>query len=392
MLNPQLVKPYILHEDLQVVNFAIKYFSESYLYDEELLPLVLKRLRKVKSGETFYIHHAYDFPHTPNTLSDIMDLMNSNLVDAQTQIHLSQILLNADTRLLESILLDLSAYSDKLAQAAKEKIELAKCPDEQLVELFGTFIEQATDKYYNEIDVRYGESLVKHIARRGSISENYVLDTLASFHPDNSYGYKAIFYSKLAGEMRLASAIPFLNNFMSWDEDVLPDVASKALIKIGSEDVIHQVADLFASQSDGYYRLFASDIFGHIKSTSSEDALCKLLEQEEDVSIATMLADGLCQLGSRSAIPIVLKQIQDGYDSQVLDLRESLYVNCILNEVDLPEFGDWKRAFQKEDQEWKRRSAGFFGTQITNKETKIGRNDPCTCGSGKKYKKCCGAN
>jgi len=23
---------------------------------------------------------------------------------------------------------------------------------------------------------------------------------------------------------------------------------------------------------------------------------------------------------------------------------------------------------------------------------KIGRNDPCTCGSGKKYKKCCGKN
>lgn len=23
-------------------------------------------------------------------------------------------------------------------------------------------------------------------------------------------------------------------------------------------------------------------------------------------------------------------------------------------------------------------------------ETKIGRNDPCPCGSGKKYKKCCG--
>jgi SEC-C motif-containing protein len=24
-------------------------------------------------------------------------------------------------------------------------------------------------------------------------------------------------------------------------------------------------------------------------------------------------------------------------------------------------------------------------------ENKIGRNDPCTCGSGKKYKKCCGS-
>ena len=28
----------------------------------------------------------------------------------------------------------------------------------------------------------------------------------------------------------------------------------------------------------------------------------------------------------------------------------------------------------------------------TVKKVKIGRNDPCPCGSGKKYKKCCGAN
>ena len=26
------------------------------------------------------------------------------------------------------------------------------------------------------------------------------------------------------------------------------------------------------------------------------------------------------------------------------------------------------------------------------KSEKIGRNDPCLCGSGRKYKKCCGAN
>ena len=28
---------------------------------------------------------------------------------------------------------------------------------------------------------------------------------------------------------------------------------------------------------------------------------------------------------------------------------------------------------------------------IVREEPKINRNDPCTCGSGKKYKKCCGA-
>jgi uncharacterized protein YecA (UPF0149 family) len=29
--------------------------------------------------------------------------------------------------------------------------------------------------------------------------------------------------------------------------------------------------------------------------------------------------------------------------------------------------------------------------QVVRSGEKIGRNDPCTCGSGKKYKKCCGA-
>ncbi len=44
-------------------------------------------------------------------------------------------------------------------------------------------------------------------------------------------------------------------------------------------------------------------------------------------------------------------------------------------------------------------SEGFAGGEvkkpankpIVNKGTKVGRNDPCPCGSGKKYKKCCGA-
>ena len=29
-------------------------------------------------------------------------------------------------------------------------------------------------------------------------------------------------------------------------------------------------------------------------------------------------------------------------------------------------------------------------TILTNPDKKIGRNEPCPCGSGKKYKKCCG--
>jgi len=29
---------------------------------------------------------------------------------------------------------------------------------------------------------------------------------------------------------------------------------------------------------------------------------------------------------------------------------------------------------------------------VKRKNAKVGRNDPCPCGSGKKYKQCCGRN
>ena len=47
--------------------------------------------------------------------------------------------------------------------------------------------------------------------------------------------------------------------------------------------------------------------------------------------------------------------------------------------------------FRREDGKWV-----FFDGELVpqapyvRKEAKIGRNDPCPCGSGKKYKKCCG--
>ncbi len=38
-----------------------------------------------------------------------------------------------------------------------------------------------------------------------------------------------------------------------------------------------------------------------------------------------------------------------------------------------------------------RRGEGFTPDQFPYGSRKIGRNEPCSCGSGKKYKKCCGA-
>ena len=38
------------------------------------------------------------------------------------------------------------------------------------------------------------------------------------------------------------------------------------------------------------------------------------------------------------------------------------------------------------------RPHGFTNSTFVRASPKVGRNDPCPCGSGKKYKKCCGLN
>ena len=48
-------------------------------------------------------------------------------------------------------------------------------------------------------------------------------------------------------------------------------------------------------------------------------------------------------------------------------------------------------SFVKEADGWKFEDGELVGeTPIVREEPKVGRNDPCPCGSGKKYKKCCG--
>ena len=47
--------------------------------------------------------------------------------------------------------------------------------------------------------------------------------------------------------------------------------------------------------------------------------------------------------------------------------------------------------FQKQDGDWKFKEGQIHGAQpVKRLEPKVGRNDPCSCGSGKKFKKCCG--
>ena len=59
----------------------------------------------------------------------------------------------------------------------------------------------------------------------------------------------------------------------------------------------------------------------------------------------------------------------------------------------IPEIVEADRALEKELREWPRTNPTdvIYDKPAPVRVVKIGRNEPCPCGSGKKYKKCCGA-
>ena len=71
--------------------------------------------------------------------------------------------------------------------------------------------------------------------------------------------------------------------------------------------------------------------------------------------------------------------------------KEKLYKNMVDAKADwLYELPQWDSIFSKEKQKELYLEQKKSGTIV--KGPKVGRNDPCPCGSGKKYKKCCGKN
>ncbi len=69
--------------------------------------------------------------------------------------------------------------------------------------------------------------------------------------------------------------------------------------------------------------------------------------------------------------------------------KETLYKNMVDAKADwLYELPQWETIFDEETRKKLYLEQKKSGTVVVGK--KVGRNDPCPCGSGKKYKKCCG--
>ncbi len=153
--------------------------------------------------------------------------------------------------------------------------------------------------------------------------------------------------------------------------------------KVGKTQLQKMWADYFELEK-GIYAQLLQDPDEVVRGTVKE------LADKYQVSIMTMTGflDGI---NDSLVEPNPIEEMEEDTEVNLGFDKERLYKNMVAADADwLYNLEEWNDIFDEETRKelYKEQKAS---TTIV-KGAKIYPNDPCPCGSGKKYKKCCGRN
>ena len=132
----------------------------------------------------------------------------------------------------------------------------------------------------------------------------------------------------------------------------------------------------------GIYEKLLSNPKEVVKGTVKE------LAEKYEVEVLTMVGflDGI---NDSLKVPNPIEEMDENTEVNLGYDLETLYKNMVEAKADwLYEPPQWNSIFSEEKRKELYKEQKKSGTVV--KGPKIGRNDPCPCGSGKKYKHCCG--
>ena len=160
-----------------------------------------------------------------------------------------------------------------------------------------------------------------------------------------------------------------------------------------------QWLDLMEGQTDETFEAFWKEysetetrVYAHILESKEPRLTGKFSELtakfEADPVIFMGFLDGI-QASLNN--PFELDAVTEDTDIDLDIDFEKLYFNMLKADADyLYTLKAWEGIFSED--KIMQIIKDFKRSKIVHKEKEPGRNDPCPCGSGKKYKKCCGAN
>ncbi len=435
-LSETKIKESILDPDLEIRQRAIRFFSKSYSTDRSIMPLVIKAVETFGRQDAYHlIGLSRDLPQTEETIAWIINELNDEQSDQHENYpyNLSMVLVNADPALLllkESDIWDSQHFLSSLRMPVTERLQILSWDEATCWRKLEDFCEEGKDKQYvNEVNLSYGKRIVEALARYGDECEEKVHALLTQtiddyrHHPMKWMEPLAV---RLAGEAHLDSTIPVLVSKLAADGgDLLNEQCSQALARIGTTAVLEAVAEAYPNASH-HFRVYASGPLENIHSDLAVEKCLHLLRLENDYSLRVNLAHSLLSHFAPVGIEEVRKLlIGRQLDFESRELRNCLVETCTIIGERFPEYDEWQAAEKTEKQEHGRRVKELAGdpnglllfalekltgkkaadevkatpsvplafrqslASKSDKKQKIGRNDPCPCGSGKKFKVCC---
>jgi hypothetical protein len=417
------IREALLHPEELIREEALLYFGPCRSPDTEVMPLVIKAIETYGRDKAFrYLHYLLRLAQTQTTVDWAIQELNRK--EDESFFHdsyfpqLSRLFCAADVQLLlprAEQVLQAPGFDSSLSEAFKERLELFSWSAEQCwQELERLSAEARGDD--EEVDLDRADRLVEALARRADPLQGRILETLArkveDFNSD-PLAYMETFLVWLAGEMRLEQAVPLLVQKLRENDDGLSPDCSDALAMIGTDAVVQAVVEGWL-KTPLEYRLGGCTILERAHTDTTVLQCLQLMPQEEDRAIKTMLADALLsQFADEGIEPVRDMVLKKAYDPMTADLKQKLVAVSTVRCVSFPEFAAWKREteLKRADQEPRQNEMFTFrdispqprtlprteqpdmrernAIPFQRTEKSVGRNDPCPCGSGKKFKKCC---
>jgi hypothetical protein len=400
------VRHALQHSDKDVRFAALQYFAKSYSRNPAIMPDAIELVERLGPKDAFtYSFPISDLAQREETITWAVKQLQrppTNEEEANFSAQIGRLLYRADPTLVlphKAAILSSPSLDRQLASGLEHRLGLISTPSDQLWQRLEAICEAGKDKTYaNEIPYAEAKEIAQTLARDPSQAERMMEALKQEFDPktETALTWREIFLVQIAGDMRYEAAIPLIVKKLLIDGELLNEECDKTLTKIGTDAVITAVRDAYP-QAPNHFRLYSSGLFGDIHSDLAVSAGLELLSLELDLDLRTWLANALLDQFSTEAIEaarrVLLEDHPDSYD-----LKSSLVVACKLMAYDVPELKQWERELAKPrrpiaSMELPPLASDDFDDESdispTSTSIKTGRNDPCPCGSGKKFKKCC---
>ncbi|RFB17489.1 zinc chelation protein SecC [Bacillus sp. HNG] len=377
----ETIKPHLLSDDILIQQTVLHALHEYPFVPEEWTVELLKeafRNEKKQSDILMYIENQIINEEALNILID-----NIPTMDRDNRHQALNLLNNIDTSLAFKNKERLEKYIPKQTWEIFETIENGS--EEDVYSMYGEVLNKLDKSSSRGYDFyQSAKKLSEYIVKKGWVTEKEIDIVLSEEANNDWFSSNGIMNVYMAGLLNLEKHIPLFASLLIRDDDFLLEEVSAALVRFRSDQVVKEVAPYVREPESVIY---AASILGNIKTDLALQELRKAYRETDELDEQEPIIEAISFHFSKEALPEFNAHMEYEYEYSLIEIEQVAYSFYTIVREKHPDLLEWKKVALGREMQFQ--NAIKEPVPVRN-ENKVGRNDPCPCGSGKKYKKCCG--